>query len=258
MTHPVALPEDPDVRAAFTSRDDGNLSLVVGEGEPRRARRRVLHTLGADPAQAVFMQQVHGGAVARVDRSDGGRGLDEHADAVGGVDALVTDQADVALAVLVADCVPVLLCDPGRAVGAVHAGRRGVVGGVIGRALDALTADRSAVVAVIGPAIGGCCYEVPAEMAEEVAALVPAAKAATTRGTPSLDLRAAVAAQLEDAGVTRVEHVGGCTFCDGERSFSHRAVSAGRAAGRQAGLIVRTGRAAPRPATHRGRGGANL
>lgn len=88
----------------------------------------------------------------------------------------------------------------------------------------------------IGPAIGGCCYEVPAELADEVAAAHPAARATTTWGTPALDLPAAVAAQLHEAGVERVERAGVCTRCGGEGWFSHRRDPG---AGRQAGVVVR-------------------
>ena len=258
MIHRVTIPEDPGVRAAFTSREPGNLSLVVGEGDVARARVEALQTIGATLDTTVFMQQVHGGAVARVDQTDRGRGARSHGEAVSAVDALVTTTDDVALAVMVADCVPVLLCDPGNGVGAVHAGRRGVIGEVVARAVAALSHDPSSVVAVIGPAIGGCCYEVPAEMAEAVTALIPAAKGTTAWGTPSLDLPAAVASQLADAGVARVEHVGGCTHCDAGRYFSHRAAAQGRIAGRQAGVIVRTSRDARTGTNRPGPEGADL
>ena len=129
---------------------------------------------------------------------------------------------------LVADCVPVVAAShPGRAVGAVHAGRGGVVAGVVPAALARPGADDAGdVVALIGPAIGGCCYEVPADMAgsgrRQHRARGPAT---TTWGTPSLDLPAAVTAQLHAAGVARVERLGGCTRCHGDRWFSHRAAT---------------------------------
>ena len=265
--------EDPAVRAVFSGRlapsaaAEANLSLVVGDGDVATARSEALAVIGATLASAVFMEQVHAGKVAVVGAAEQGRGTGNHADAIAGVDALVTFEPDVAVIVLAADCVPVLLADPGRGVAAVHAGRRGVQAQVAVAAVRALTrrdgTDASMVVALIGPAIGGCCYEVPGALRDEVAATWPQAGACTTWGSPSLDLPAAVTAQLVEAGVARVEHVGGCTHCKPARWFSHRATGggsagasgvagpagatggAGWAAGRQAGIVVRRGQTPP-------------
>ena len=250
----IDVGEDPHVRVAFTGRVDergaaANLSLLVGDtaGTPA-ARAAALALVDAGLDDAVFMQQVHGGSVARVTAADRGRGAHTAASAVPGVDALVTADTDVALVVLAADCVPVVLVDPGAGIAAVHAGRGGVVTGVVPAAVAALAPqDPATVVALVGPAIGGCCYEVEAPLAAEVAGLVPAAAATTSWGTPSLDLPAAVTAQLHSAGVARVERVGACTRCSGDTWFSHRATTAEAApAGRQAGIVVRTG--PPHPA----------
>ncbi|QBI21830.1 laccase domain-containing protein [Egibacter rhizosphaerae] len=236
------LESDPRTLLAFSGRTSdvpggGNVSLAVGNGRPAAARAALLASLGLDPGAAVFMEQVHGAGVAVVGRGDVGRGVIRHDQAVPGVDALVTLDTDVALVVQVADCVPVLLADPGRGVAAVHAGRRGIEAGVIDATLDALAppeADR--VAAVVGPAIGGCCYEVPASLADEIAGVVPAAVATTTWGTPALDLPAAARAQLAARGVTSVAGYGSCTRCESDRWFSHR-VAPGE--GRQAAAITR-------------------
>lgn len=155
------------------------------------------------------------------------------------VDALVTREPDRSLVVQVADCVPVLVASD-HAVGAIHAGRRGVASGIVAAALAALEqlgADVAGLQAAIGPAIGGCCYEVDDDVRESVSTAAPDAAAMTTWGTPSLDLPKAVATQLAAAGVTDVRRVGGCTRCDARgRWFSHRADPA---AGRQVGLVVR-------------------
>lgn len=259
----VGVPEDPAVLVAFTGRAAGNLSLVVGDVDDTIARREAaLDALGARLDDLVVAEQVHGAGVATVDRRAAGRGARSAEDVVSGVDALVTSEDGVALAALAADCVPLVLVAPGRAVAAVHAGRRGVTAGVVRAAVAELAAasgldrDASQVVAFIGPAIGGCCYEVEAAVAHDVAAVVPASAAATTWGTPSLDLPAAVSAQLDELGVGRVERVGGCTRCGSQRWFSHRAATAGTApAGRHAALVVRRqtaalhlhGTAGPRP-----------
>ena len=244
----VDVPEDPSVRIAFTGRtapgrslDGANLSLVVGDGDVRAARRAALELVGARPQRAVFMAQVHGGAVARVGDDDAGRGVTRHDDAIPAVDALVTTATDLALAVMVADCVPIVLVDPGRGVGVVHAGRQGVVAGVVAAAVRLLAPENPGqVVAVVGPAIGGCCYEVPDTMVAEVAEGVRGVRSATSWGTPSLDLPAGVSEQLRSAGVGRVHSVGSCTRCHPGTWFSHRASLAAVAPpGRQAGLVIR-------------------
>ena len=236
---------DPAVRVAFTGRvlDDGvsgNLSLLVGDGDVAGVRDTALAVVGATADRAVFMQQVHGGGVAEVDSADAGAGARDHATAVPGVDAIVTRDEDLALVVLVADCVPVILVDPGRSVAAVHAGRGGVAANVVAAALGRMAGRPSQMVALIGPAIGGCCYEVPADMAARVGAAWPDAGSSTTWGTPSLDLPSAVVAQLRACGVGSIERLGGCTRCSGDVWFSHRAAGAGVAPhGRQAGIVVR-------------------
>lgn len=150
-------------------------------------------------------------------------------------DGIVTSEADVVLMVRAADCVPVLLADPGaRVVAAAHAGRMGMARGVV----DATVARMRELGAVeitawIGPHICGRCYEVPEELQAEVVADEPAARATTSWGTPALDLGAGVRAQLEGAGV-RVVDASRCTF-ESADLYSYR--RDGAAAGRQAGVI---------------------
>ena len=219
----TALDAGLSVRAFFTTSDGGvsegpyaslNVSFAVGD-EPERVaeNRRRVSLLAAAPT--AYMSQVHGATVALVrDAGDA-----PEADAIG------TATPGLALAVAVADCVPVLAHDlASGAVVAIHAGRRGVQAGVIGAAIAALRAfepGRASIEASVGPAICGLCYEVPLEMREEVALRVPEARATTSWGTPSLDLRAAVEAQLRAAGVEIVHRAGGCTRED-PQLFSHR------------------------------------
>jgi polyphenol oxidase len=253
---PIALSgvvdADPAARFAFSDSRDGNMSLTVGERDGT-ARSRLAAAVGVGQQDLVFMQQVHGPRVAVVGAADRGRGTQAHADGAPDVDALVTFDADVALAVLVADCVPVVLGDPDRAVAVVHAGRGGVMTGVVPATLAAMAPPAADEVrAIVGPAIGGCCYEVPAALAEQVATGVPAARSTTTWGTAALDLPAAVEAQLRAAGVTHVRRVGGCTRCDGTRWFSHRRAPG---QGRQAGVVVRSSTAtSPRRTEEHGYG----
>jgi polyphenol oxidase len=171
---------------------------------------------------------VHGAEVATV---DGPR-----AEPVPGTDGLVTGTVGLALAVLVADCVPVLLADPAAGVvAAVHAGRAGAAAGVVPRAVEAMAAlgaTPGAADALLGPAVCGECYEVPAEVRAEVEARLPGSATTTRRGTPGLDLRAGLARQLATLGVTRVVADARCTAEDPEL-FSHRRDGV---TGRQAGV----------------------
>jgi YfiH family protein len=201
-----------------------NLGLHVAD-EPLRvhANRALLAAGAALPEQdLVFAQQVHGAGVGVVDRSspragDGG---------VAAVDALVTREPGLGLVVLAADCLPVLLADSAAGVvGAVHAGRQGLVAGVLQAALLAmqqLGASPQTTSAVLGPAACGGCYEVPPELADAVAAVVPGSRSTTARGTCSVDLTAGATAVLVDAGLTDVRAVGGCTLEQPERFFSYR------------------------------------
>lgn len=150
-------------------------------------------------------------------------------------DGIVTTTPDVVLAVRVADCVPVLLADADAGVvGAAHAGRLGLAQGVVPATVARLRElGATRLTAWIGPHICGRCYEVPAAMQDDVAALVPEARATTSWGTPSLDLGAGVRAQLERDGV-RVVDVSRCTR-ESPDLYSHR--RDGVRAGRLAGLV---------------------
>ena len=237
----------PSVGAWFTGRPGAapeELPQVGRRGNLSHRRPHEPHRLAADRralAERIdievdalhHMQQVHGAAVGRV-TSDTPRGAE-----LRGVDALVTTVPGRALVVQVADCIPILLAAPRRGVAAVHAGRRGLAAGVIEATLEEFAADDVSpqqLSAVLGPAIGGCCYEVPAELRDEVADRYPQAAAETTWGTPSLDLPAAARTVLSTAGVEVMQSSFGCTRCDEDgRWFSHRADPQ---AGRQVGIIV--------------------
>lgn len=196
-------------RFAFSDRHGGvstgpygalNLGGHVGDdpGAVARNRKSAAATLGVDPVSVVYMPQVHGADVAVV------RGA--WPDGVApDVDALVTDRPGVVLAVLVADCTPVLLADPvAGVVAAAHAGRAGLAAGVVPATLEAmraLGASPERMLAFTGPAVCGSCYEVPGEMRAQVAAKAPGSWATTRQGTPGLDVPAGVWAQLREAGV---------------------------------------------------------
>lgn len=233
----------PGVRAAFTTSVAGNLGLQVGDDPAAvAARRAVLDAWAGAPVH--YLRQVHGAAVHRCDVPGDGE-----VDA----DAQVTT-AEVPLAVLVADCVPVLLADPThRVVAAVHAGRRGVVAGVVPAALAAMVragASPGDVRAVVGPAICASCYEVPPALRDEVDRQVPGTAATTSWGTASLDLPGAVRRQLTEAGV-QVRLVDACTRTD-PRWYSHRAsgeAGSARPPGRFAAVVRLAPGVSPRSST---------
>lgn len=239
---PIEVELAPGVTAVVTTAA-ANLAPHVGDDPPaaRRARTALARALGVPVA---FASQVHGADVHSL-----GPGPLPEADVVAVADAMVTTRDDVALGVLVADCVPVLLADPAaRVVGVVHAGRRGIVAGVVGRAVEAMTrlgAGPDAMHALVGPAACGACYEVPAPLRDEVAAAVPRAASTTSWGTPALDLPVAVVGELHDHGVRAVRDMAACTVEDATW-FSHRGATGGsrpagapthRGQGRIAGVV---------------------
>jgi len=148
-----------------------NLSLSVGDepGAVLENRRRVAAALGADLGDFVFARQVHGARAQIVSAADRGRGARGCGDAIPDADALVTGDPGTVLAILVGDCVPVVLLDPAaRVLACVHAGWRGTVAGVTGTALhamQALGARPERIQAAIGPAVAADRYQVGPEVA---------------------------------------------------------------------------------------------
>ncbi|WP_320775689.1 peptidoglycan editing factor PgeF [Streptomyces sp. CRN 30] len=227
---------------AFTDRWGGvsaapyeqlNLGGAVGDDPDAVLTNRELaaKSLGIDPAAVVWMNQVHGADVAVVDGPWSSAG----SSTVPAVDALVTARRGLALAVLTADCVPVLLADPAAGVvAAAHAGRPGMVAGVVPaavRAMVELGAEPSRIVARTGPAVCGRCYEVPGAMRAEVSAVEPGAYATTSWDTPAVDVSAGVHAQLERLGVHDREQSPVCTFESGDHFSYRRDRTTGRLAG---------------------------
>jgi len=222
-----------------------NLSLSVGDdpGCVRENRRRLATAFGADLGDFVFARQVHGAGVrvvADADRGSGAFSLDDavgstgRAGDAGGADALVTSSPGVVLAILTADCVPIVLHDPVAGVLAcVHAGWRGTVAGVTAEALAAmqrLGARPSDLTAGIGPAIGADRYQVGPDVHEAVTGTFGPAAAGFIRPDPSapgrwlLDLWAANRHALRQAGVPgpRIHTTGIPTGPDPGHFFSDR------------------------------------
>lgn len=235
----------PGIRVGFTGTGAGNLAFHVGDDAAQVSRRRALLEAGlaAGAGSAVplrYMNQVHGAEVAMV-------GPGEHtADSLITADAMVMapDGQGGGLAVMVADCVPVVLvgdkADGGTLLGVAHAGRPGVEAGVIDAVVTRLRHEgATSIEAWLGPSVCGRCYEVPAQMRDAVSQNVPEAFATTSWGTPALDLPAAVLAQLAANGVSA--HPSGVCTLEDPNYYSHRRSQRdGEAEGRFISFILAT------------------
>lgn len=223
--------------AMFTTRRGGvaegqyaSLDLAIGEGGHDRAAvtanyELLAAELGLPRERIAQGRQVHGTVVARVE---------EPGPIADGVDGHVTTARGLALLVLTADCLPVALAADG-AVAMVHAGWRGLAGGILEESVHGLreAGARGAVTAAIGPCAGGCCYEVGEEVRSAFADVPDA------HDGRRVDLTAVAAARLRAAGVDAIHDTGLCTMCaDPELFFSHR--RDGGVTGRQAGVAWRS------------------
>lgn len=209
-----------------------NLGGHVGDDPAAvEANREVLAgALGVRRDHLLFMAQCHGADVAVATGPWEGEPP--------AVDAVVTDRPGLALAVLVADCTPILLADPqAGVVGAVHAGRPGLAAGVVDAAVEAARdLGARALQAAVGPSVCGRCYEVPEALRSEVASLHPQSSTVSWSGTPALDVAAGVVARLHALDVP-LTWVPGCTRED-SRFFSYRRDPR---TGRFAGVVVAGG-----------------
>lgn len=229
----------------------------VGYGAPRdkddawAMRQMWCRGIGVDPHRIVTMGQVHGRDVIRIGAEQAGCGAAPNSTHAGFADAMITDDQDVILMTLHADCLPILLVDPERpAVAAVHAGWRGTVVDVAGTAVKAMQAsfgsDPSEIRAYLGPAIGGCCNEVGDEVIaawrEQARDFGPLAELAVAHPGPKdhFDGARANTLLLQRAGLVpdHIEVSDICTKCSKESWFSHRGHGPG--AGRESALIALT------------------
>ena len=219
----------PGGRAIFSTRLGGvsegpyeslNLGILTDDERERveTNRKRLAGAAGIDSASIAMGWQVHGTDVKEWTAPPDGE-LEK-------VDGHVTGRDDLALLVIVADCLPVALSD-GERVAMVHCGWRGLAGGVLANASAHFD---TAPAAAVGPGIGPCCYEVGDEVRDQFDA-----RFANGR---MLDLRAIADASLRAAGIEQIEHVDLCTSCREDLFFSHR--RDGGVTGRQGGLVWRT------------------
>ncbi|MCC6314863.1 MAG: peptidoglycan editing factor PgeF, partial [Thermomicrobiales bacterium] len=193
--------------------------------------------IGVDAERFVTLGQVHGNTVLRARAADAGRGARPHSRQIGLGDALISNEPGVVLFSLHADCLPLLLVDPGRdghgpAIAAVHAGWRGTVADVAGETLRAMSeafgTRAEDVLVCVGPGVGSCCYTVGDEVLAAWSARAGADGEEAVRALPdgpAFDLGRANALLLERAGVRpgHIDWSGICTRCQEDRWFSHRA-----------------------------------
>jgi YfiH family protein len=215
-----------------------NLAYHIGDDAARVDEnwRRVRDAIEWDGPIARVIQ-VHGSVVHEV--------TPENAAAARDGDGMVTAHRGILLRVLSADCVPILLHDArSHVIGAIHAGWRGTIAGIAQAGVHtmiALGANAGEISAALGPSIGGCCFEVDADLGERFAREIEGSARHSRPGPPGkayLDLRAIVADQLVDAGLRResISIVGPCTRCAADRYFSRRAAG-GVVTGLQASVI---------------------
>lgn len=248
-SQPPALPAErwqtvPGLVLAFLGRSGGagegswcslNLSEGVGDDPENVAENWRTVERAYAGLRIVRMRQVHGARVLHV------RGAEPSPPEC---DGLTTDAAGLGLAVLTADCVPILMAAPERRVAvAVHAGWRGTLAGIAGTAVESACAAYDLrpedLRVALGPSIGACCYEVDAEIGASLEARFGAMREAWSRSGSKgrLDLRGANRRILAGAGVPpeQVVDVGPCTACAFDRFFSHR--RSGGETGRQLSLV---------------------
>jgi hypothetical protein len=208
-----------------------NLAFHVGDDDKTviRNREKFFAALGLDCKRAVCAEQVHGTQVVLAGNTDAGKGAMSFETSIKGADGLVTDQVQLPLALFFADCVPVILVDKKKRIIAVaHAGWRGIYGYIVNNAVKTLNALRStqakSLLAFIGPSIGGCCYQVSADLLGKFSARFGAY--GNWLIEDRIDLRALAANQLAEAGLqTHNIYTCGscCTSCENKEFFSYRA-----------------------------------
>lgn len=237
-TVPSAAPGVPAVELGFTGRSAGrgsgpfaglNLGGKVGDdsAQVESNRRLVCEALAVPRERLLFANQVRGTDVVTAS----GPWAAQPPTA----DAIIATAPGLAVAVLVADCVPVLLHDASAGlVAAVHAGREGMTNGVVPATLDRMgSLGATSVRAVVGPAVCGRCYEVPADLAATSAGAAPSSLTRSWTGTPALDVAAGVVEQLAERQVP-LDWVPGCTR-ESDDLYSYRR---SRITGRSAGVVM--------------------
>lgn len=247
---PQVVPHAVTTRVGGVSRgpfEGSNLSFKVGDDPVRVAENRSLvsRSLGMDLRRVVWVDQVHGDRVLRWEGAPGGPG----GGSLGQADAIITDRPGFPLLIQVADCMPILFYDPvHRAIGAAHAGWRGTVAHIGAKTLlamgEAFGSRPEETRAVLGPAIGPCCYEVGGDVREEFAKVFPWGGEVLiphSSGHWKLDLAEANTRQLLEMGMKADNLIrsGLCTIAYPGLFYSHRAEAGpGSSTGRFGALVM--------------------
>jgi polyphenol oxidase len=229
----------PGASVAFSTREGGvsrgpyeSLNLgILTDDDPKNVgenRSRLAAALDVEPERVAMGWQVHGDEILEWDAPPQDGGFAHIGADLPRVDGHTTGLSGVPLLVLVADCLPLALVSPER-VTMLHCGWRGLAAGIVERALERFPAPPHA---VLGPAIGPCCYEVGEEVLSEFSDLPGVANGRM------LSLHLVAQAKLLAGGVTTFDSFPYCTRCDPDRFFSHRRDDG--VTGRQAGLVWRT------------------
>lgn len=247
-THPSSLLSSyPDLLACFTTRHGGvsrfpytsaNFAFHVGDDPADVLSNHDLlaQKLGYDRSRLIHMRQIHSDRIIIADET---LGFDTPPEC----DALITNRPGTPLMVMSADCTPVLLYDPlTRSIGAVHAGRAGALNAILPKTLETMRKAYGTrlddVYAVLGPSIGGCCYEINPKIAAEAERSGYANALRSENQKVFLDVNTILLSQLEKVGIAaeRIEVAGACTSCEREEYFSYRADA--QKTGRIAGVIM--------------------
>lgn len=199
-----------------------------------RNRLKLEQQLGIQAGATQFVSQIHSSRVVET-TNNGWNSNHTLAEA----DAIISVKGEEPIAILVADCLPVAFTTTYGPTAIAHAGRVGLLNGVLENTVAELRrhdpTGQGLITATIGPSICGSCYEVPSDMQHSAAAKYPVISSTTTWGTPALDLPAAAEYILQEAGVN-VQRLGICTYTN-EQLYSHRRQPG---AGRLAGFIWKT------------------
>jgi len=232
------LQKTPSVIAAVSIRQGGvsqhpystlNQAYHVDDVETSviENRRRFCDALGIEVGSLVIAQQIHGDRIAVIKETQAGCGAYRHEDAIPGADGMITSSRSIALAILTADCVPVLIVDPVReAIGIAHAGWRGTLQKIAAKTIlgmnDAFGTEPANCLVAFGPSIGSCCYTVGEDVTSQF--LRAFGSAACVAGN-KLDLQQAIEIQLVEVGVERsnISSTGLCTACNLALFYSYRA-----------------------------------
>ncbi len=242
------LQDFPQLIHAFTTRHGGvskapfdthNLAFHVGDDANlvRENHALLAKELGYDLEKLVHMRQIHSDIIVTVDPER------ENFDNPPECDALITDRPGIPLMVMTADCTPVLFFDPVQEVIAVaHAGRAGAIKGIVPKTIEkmcsAFGSRKEEIVVVLGPSIGGCCYEVGETIGQELLKSPDAFAVIQREGKYFLEVNAIIHNQLNEIGIPK-EHVDDlniCNACENETYFSYRADR--QSTGRIAGVIM--------------------